>query len=433
MLIRPNGSDSNTIPLTQFFHEWVHKLVERGFTIADASRGKPSFPKDTDATKAIADFIKTAGDVFPYGTNSVGEKKFREQAATGFSNEYGTKFESYEMVFTPGGQFGISAAFYLVETLFPHSVIVSAQPWYLNHHDIANMFSQSGFSVIPNQEKFHEMNLLNGSVSRLNAGHIEQAISECRKQTKKIGAFLFCNPMNPLGTVTRKDEWAKIAKALETYPEALILMDEAFAEIVFDQNYEISLLHAAPHLKDRMILFRSGTKALGYPGERLAVMSVPLKYLDVITAFQSRILGNAPLTSQAGMAAAMANMNADKKKKISEYYLGNYKLLSQRLKELGINIVSEPEGGFYCLADFSKFKGREINDKAKNILQTKKDSISTDFELAVSLMTGLLGENKGVATIPASAFGVDPNKMLLRVSFSSYKEEIEKFCEFLRG
>lgn len=429
---RPNGHNSNTVPLTQFYHEWVHELSARGFEIADGSRGKPSFPKDEAAEKAILDFVKNAGAVFPYGTNAVGEKKFREQAATGFSKEYGINFSADEIIFTPGGQFGISAAFYLVEHLYPNSVIVSPKPWYLNHHDIACMFSADGFNAIPQKDKFYAIDILDAGVKRISADLIQEAIDDCKKEGQKIGAFLFCNPMNPLGQVTRKNEWEQIAKTIDKYPDALILMDEAFAEIIFDNDYNCSILHAAPHLKNRMILFRSGTKALGYPGERLAVMAVPEKYLDILTAFQSRLLGSAPLTSQAGMAAAIANMSFEKKKKISDYYFANYKFLKRKIAEnKNLKIISEAEGGFYVLVDFSYLKGQKIPPLAKEILGGNADIISTDTQASISLMCGLLGDKKGIATIPASAFGADENRLILRISFSSNKAEIERFFNIL--
>ena len=432
MALRPNGFNSDTVPLTQFFHEWVHELDSRGHDIADGSRGKPSFPKDKDAENAILELYRTVGDVFPYCSNSLGEKKYREQAARGFSKEYGCKFDADDMVFTPGGQFGIAAAFQLVESIFPGSAIVSGEPWYVNHNAIANMFSGTGFYSIPRFfDKFFNINLLENGVSRLTANHIRYSIAECKKQSRKIGAFLFCNPMNPLGQVTRKEEWKEIAEALDEYPDALILMDEAFAEVVFDQNFNISILHAAPHLKDRMILFRSGTKTMGFPGERLAVMAVPKKHLDILTAFQSRLLGGAPLSVQAGMAAGMETMSVEKKKKISEYYYGNYKLLRDGLAKKGIKPVAESEGGFYVLMDFSKYKGAKIPAEAAKILDTSKTEISTDFDLSISLMTGLLGKNRGIASIPASAFGASSRNMILRVSYSTYKEEINKFIEFL--
>lgn len=433
MLKRPNGGNSNAIPITQFFHEWVHHLNDSGYDIADGSRGKPSFPKDRYAIKAVQDFYKNIGDVFPYGKNAVGEKLYREQAAEGFTNEYGVKFHHDDMIFTPGGQFGIAASFYLVEHLFPNSVIVAPNPWYLNHHDIAGMFGSHGFSAFPVNSKFHSIDILATKEKRITAEAIEQSIYDCKREGKKIGAFLFCNPANPQGLVTRKSEWVKIAKALERAPEAIIILDEAFAEVVFDKNFNISLISAAPHLKDRVILMRSGTKALGFPGERYAVMAVPQKHLPVFTAFQSRLIGNTPLSTQAGMAKAIQTMSKIKKSKISDYYFANYKYLSGILnKSKNIKRVFDIEGGFYCLYDFSHLKGRKIPKKAREILTNRRDKIVNDVEISVSLMAGFDEKLKqGVATIPGSAFGIDPHKCIIRISHSPYKEELKKIGERL--
>ncbi len=433
MLKRPNGSNSDSIPITQFFHEWVYHLNGNGYDIADGSRGKPSFPKDKDAIKAVGDFYKNIGDVFPYGKNPAGEDLYRAQAAEGFSNEYGVKFHPDDMIFTPGGQFAIAASFYLIEHLFPNSVIVAPNPWYLNHHDIAGMFGPHGFSAFPLNSKFHSIDILATKEKRITAEAIEQSIYDCKREGKKIGAFIFCNPSNPQGLVTRKDEWVKIAKALERAPQALIIMDEAFAEVVFDKNFNVSLVSAAPHLKERIILMRSGTKALGFPGERYAVMAVPQKYLSVFTAFQSRLIGNTPLSTQAGMAKAIHTMNSAKKSKISDYYSENYKYLSKILDgSKNIKRVFDIEGGFYSLWDFSHLKGRKIPKKAREILTNRREKIVNDVEISVSLMAGLDEKAKmGVATIPGSAFGIDPHKCIIRISHSPYREELKKIGERL--
>jgi aspartate aminotransferase/aminotransferase len=432
-MLRPNGNNSNTIPLTQFFHEWVHHLQDNDkYKIADGSRGKPSYPKDKAALNAVKKLYDSVGDVFPYGTCALGETKYRKQAAIGFTNEYNVDFDYEEIIFTTGGQFGIAATFYLIETLYPNSFILSPKPWYLNHNDIASMFSSEGFSAIPKKSKFIEIDILETISKKINTDLYKKAINKAKKENKTIGAFLFCNPSNPLGTVYRKDDWDEMLEIFDMLPEIPIIMDEAFAEVIFNKNYDISILHSNPKLKERLILMRSGTKALGFPGERFAVMSVPKKYLPIYTSFQSRLIGNPPLSIQAGMAKAMQTMGYEKKSKISDYYFSNFKFLKNELKKIeNIKPIFEPDGGFYALYDFSFLKGENIPKKARNILNTNNNKIETDIEAAISLMVGMGKGNVGVATIPASGFGVDPKKLILRLSHSSYKEELSNIVNFL--
>lgn len=435
MATRPNGNNINTIPLTQFFHEWVHFLEDNeGYKIADGSRGKPSFPKDADALKAVEELYKNSPDVFGYGTIPLGEEVYRTQAAKGFSNEYGTEFTASDIIFTQGGQFGIAATFYLIEKLYPNSYILAPKPWYLNHYDISGMFGANGFSAIPNNDKFIGIDALKNENKKVSFKQLKNAAEQAKKQGKNIGAFLFCNPSNPLGTVYRKEDWEGISEIFDIIPDVPIILDEAFAEVIFNKNYNISLIQAHPKLKDRIILMRSGTKALGFPGERFAVMAVPQKYLPIYTSFQSRLLGNPSLSLQAGMGKAMEVMNEAKKGKISDYYSANYRFLKERLEKLDCcKIVCEPEGGFYSLYDFSSLKGMKISERAKQILGNGADEVSNDVELAISLMVGGNSNGKnGVATIPASAFGIDAKKLILRISHSSYKTELEAIAENLK-
>jgi aspartate/methionine/tyrosine aminotransferase len=437
MLIRANGDSSDTVTITQFFHEWTHKLSAEGYNIADASRGKPSFPKNKDALEAIENLYKNSGNVFPYGKESIGEANFRKAAAEGFSKEYNYQFSPDEMIFTSGGQFGIAACFYLIETLFPDSCVISAKPWYLNHQDISGMFSKQSFSAVPKDNKFISYDLIENdlSVSRVIPQKIEQAVKKAHDQNRKIGAFLFCNPSNPLGMVTRKQEWKGLVDLLKENSEAVIMIDDAFAEVIFDKNYENSIFHIDASLQDRIIILRSGTKALGFPGERLAVMRVPKQYHDHIVAFQSRLIGNPALSLQAGMSAAIQNLTYEKKSEISDYYSENYQFLKAKLSsQPKIKPIFKPEGGFYSLYDFSHFKGYKIPEKAKYILNNCGDEITNDVELSVSLMVGFdcdIGRNhkNTVATIPASAFGLDASKMIVRISHSPSKQDLSDIAD----
>jgi aspartate/methionine/tyrosine aminotransferase len=434
---RHNNLPYNTLTSTQYIHEMVHRLESWGFNISDGSRGKPSFPADKDAAKAIAETaiaLYENDSTSPYGKYSIGEYEYRKKAANGFKNEYGIEFHPEQIIFTPGGQFGISATFYAIEKLNPHSKIIAPSPWYVNHHELANMFSGERICETGcGENKFIKVDLLTSPEKRLNAGVLQKALDE--NKNEKIGAFLFCNPSNPLSQVTRYNEWLEIAKILDKYPETPIVMDEAFAEIIFDNDEKWSLLHAAPHLAERTFLMRSGTKALGLSGERLAVMVVPKKYVPIITSLQSRLIGNAPLTSQAGMAEAMITMTPQKKKKISDYYAKNCEYIHGEMKKLGILLDDniKPEGGFYMLVNLSQLIGKKIPEAALEFIKKDNNLIENDVDIALSLMFGLLQpEKEGIALVPASFFGVDANKGILRISYSPNINELTKLVERLK-
>jgi aspartate/methionine/tyrosine aminotransferase len=446
MYLRPNWLPADTLTPTQFIHEWAHHLEGKGYEIADASRGKPSFPADKDAAKAI---LATAEGLFwggintsPYGKYSIGEKEFRTKVSEGFAREYGITFNTYNIIFTSGGQFAIAAIFNAIEQANPNSVIITPSPYYTNHYELAHMFAGENFyekGRAPN--KFKTIDLLKAENFRLTAPLIKQAADEVIASGKKIGAFLFCNPMNPLSLVTNEAEWLEIAEVLRTHPETPIILDEAFAEIIFDNAPKWSLLHAAPDLLNRTFLMRSGTKALGFSGERLAVMYCPDKFLPTITSLQSRLIGNAPLTSQAGMAEAMY--------KISAYYQKNSDYIFDEIKKLGLLLHENlrPQGCFYLLINLQHLIGKKIPEAAQkfcpNINGKHKDVIENDVDIALSLLHGMdwnvnklnepkkLGK-KGLALVPASYFGVDKKLGIMRLSFSVQKSELENIVAMLK-
>ena len=415
MLLRPNWNKSSTLTVTQFVHEWAHALENKGWDIADAGRGRPSFPSDIDALNAMYEYaarLKNNREIALYGTSVLGERKYRAQAAEGFYKEYGLEFPTYEIMFTPGGQFAIGAVANLIAEL-GEGYIITPKPWYVNHEAIMSIYS-----------KLHAVEF--DENRKISAANLEEAIKTC----PKIGAFLFCNPGNPLGNIMRENDWKNIVPILEKY-DVPIILDEAFAEIVFDKNYKISLLHAAPHLANRIIIMRSGTKALGLSGERLHVVRVPKNYMAIMEQFQSRLIGNCPLSVQAGMAAAFQNMSFKKKSVISDYYKGNADYL---LREAEKQIVGQkPEGGFYFIADFSKMLGQKMPEPAKAGYSIKKEVIENDIDICMALMFGYGQRDKqGLGTVPASCFGLDSKKGYVRLSFSSAKQNLERIADRIK-
>ena len=413
MLLRPNWNKSSTLTVTQFVHEWAHTLEKKGWNIADAGRGRPSFPSDIDAVTAMfnyAEHLIKSREVALYGTSVLGEKNYRKQAAEGFKAEYGIDFPTYEIMFTPGGQFGIAAVANLVAKL-NGGQIITPRPWYVNHEAISGLYT-----------KLHPLDFW--ADYKITPENLTAAIKSC----PKIGAFLFCNPNNPLGSIMRKADWLAIVPILEKY-DVPIILDEAFTEIVFDKNYEISLIQASPHLADRIILMRSGTKALGLSGERLHVMRVPQQYMEIVEEFQSRLIGNCPLSVQAGMAAAFSKMSYEKKSAISDYYKKNADFLVGEAEKLGLLVGQKPEGGFYFIADFSFMLGKKIPEPAKACYSVKKELIENDIDVCMALMFGYgQGDKEGLGTVPASCFGFDSAKGYVRISFSNHIDYLRKIA-----
>ena len=72
------------------------------------------------------------------------------------------------------------------------------------------------------------------------------------------------------------------------------------------------------------------------------------------------------------------------------------------------------------------------SENAKTIAGSNNDVISNDYELAIALMLGVDGNaDSSLVTVPASGFGVNKEDLVLRISFSSERKNLEKMIEKL--
>ncbi|MBT6050778.1 MAG: aminotransferase class I/II-fold pyridoxal phosphate-dependent enzyme, partial [Candidatus Scalindua sp.] len=88
-----------------------------------------------------------------------------------------------------------------------------------------------------------------------------------RLKSVKDGMVFLCNPNNPTGQLTRKED---IIKLVNDNPNRLIVIDEAFMDFVEDYE-KFSVIKDAP-LMDNLIVVRSLTKFYAFPGLRLGYL-----------------------------------------------------------------------------------------------------------------------------------------------------------------
>lgn len=83
--------------------------------------------------------------------------------------------------------------------------------------------------------------------------------------TPKTKIVFLCNPNNPTGTITYRDEFEQLLAAV---PEnCLLVSDEAYYEFVDDPNYPQTLLYLKDH--SNLIITRTFSKVMGLAGVRV--------------------------------------------------------------------------------------------------------------------------------------------------------------------
>ncbi|MAR55627.1 MAG: hypothetical protein CMM93_00445, partial [Rickettsiales bacterium] len=418
-----------SITATQFVHEWADRLHGQGWDMVDASRGRPSLPYGDAGQRALQDYIATleAVRLAPYGTDTLGEPAYRQEVARAFARDYGTEVDWRNIAFTTGGQFGLALTFYTLLKANPEGMILAPCPWYLNHHELAKMALH--MLGQPERDIFLPLPLLHSDGAYLDPDDI----TALQERAPSVAAILLCQPGNPAGNVFSADDKQALTTLLDAFPDAPVMLDEAFFETAFDP-VSFTEQHLYPSIKERCFLFRSGTKALGFAGERLAVMAIPPAYLEEFTWLQSRWMGNPPLSSQAILSAILASLSMQDRQSIADYYSQNASLLYDALKALGLDCIPVPQGGFFTLMDASKLLGQPIPEKAIQAFGFSHTVMSNDLDIAMSVLAGYgQAANQGLATMPASCFGIAPEKGWLRVSFSITRDELHTLIARLQA
>jgi histidinol-phosphate aminotransferase len=115
--------------------------------------------------------------------------------------------------------------------------------------------------------------------------------------TPKTRVVFVANPNNPTGTYVGR---AAVEQFLRTVPpEVIVVMDEAYFEYADAPDYPSSL--ALRHLRERLLVMRTFSKAYGLAGLRVGYAIGPASLID----YMNRV--RAPFnTSVPGQAAAVA-------------------------------------------------------------------------------------------------------------------------------
>ncbi len=144
---------------------------------------------------------------------------------------------------------------------------------------------------------------------------------------KEAKAAFFCNPNNPTGHLTSREELVQLAMRCDAN-DVFLLLDEAFIELS-DPNQ--SLAKMAPEM-DGLVVMRSLTKSFGVPGLRLGFAVTNSRLAEVMN--KARIPWS--ISSIAASAAVHLLRNREFLEKSRELVLNELEWLTAALKSIGL-------------------------------------------------------------------------------------------------
>ena len=196
-----------------------------------------------------------------------------------------------------------------------------------------------------------------------------------------------------------KNKIDKLVKVLENYPKLVILSDEIYSKIIFNNNSMPSLLRYKS-LRNRLIVLEGWSKTFCMTGWRLGWSVWPDKLIE----FANKLCVNdhscpSTISQFAGLEALKGPQ--DEVEKIINEFEKRKNYIHEALNKLNNISCFHPGGAFYAFPNISKTKmtGKNFADVALNKF--------------------------GVALVPGNSFG-DSVDEFVRISYANSMENIEE-------
>lgn len=227
--------------------------------------------------------------------------------------------------------------------------------------------------------------------------------------TPRTRVLVLNSPHNPSGRVFRRSELEAIAALCQEH-DVTVLADEVYEHITYGGATHVPIA-TLPGMWSRTLTLSSTGKTFSLTGWKVGWGVGPAPLVAAAAAAHQYVTFCAATPLQVAMGRALRSCGTDYLRRLQSEYAERRRLLLDALHDAGFR-VTEPEGGYFVVADFSAL--RDVDDRT----------------LARQLV-----EQVKVAAVPMSAFyrrGSTDGSRLLRFAFSKRTETLRAAADRLR-
>ncbi|MFT6632677.1 MAG: kynurenine--oxoglutarate transaminase/cysteine-S-conjugate beta-lyase [Bacteriovoracaceae bacterium] len=258
----------------------------------------------------------------------------------------------------------------------------------------------------------------------------------------KTKAIILNTPHNPSGKVFSKVELETLADILKEYPQCLIIADEVYEHIVYDDNIHIPIA-SLPGMFERTISIYSAGKTFSVTGWKIGWAIGPKELIRKLQLTQQWVVFSVSTPHQQAISEALNTAKTPYKNYnnyydwLKEEYTRKREILFNGLNKAGLNPIL-PQGSFFILCDI-KDKVIETKVTHEKLFELTKDgSVQVDnatLDLQDYNFSRHLSFNKNVTSIPASAFHIKENQAssqgYIRFAFCKEDDVLKKAIRLL--
>ena len=367
----------------------ANALRAEGKDVLVLAAGEPDFDTPLNIRKAAVTAMEEGQTRYVPGK---GTPALQKAIQSKFLKDNNLNYNLDEIIVGVGGKHIIYNA--MMATINPEDEVIIPAPFWVSYPDIV-LLAEGKPVIVPCPE---DQNF------KLTADQLEKSI------TDKTKWLMLNSPSNPTGSLYSKQELQKLADVLLRYPQVLIISDDIYEKVIYDDLEFSTIASVEPKLKDRCLTLNGVSKSYCMTGWRLGYCGAPKEIIAAMNKIQSQ---STTSTSSISMAASVEALNG------SQDFIDEHNQAFVRRRDLVVNLLNQidglscltPQGAFYVYPSCAGVLGKETPEG-------KKISNDEDF------MSYLL-ESEGIAGVHGAAFGLSP---YFRLSYATSDETLKDAC-----
>ncbi|MEL6295283.1 MAG: pyridoxal phosphate-dependent aminotransferase [Pseudomonadota bacterium] len=365
------------------------ELKAAGHDVIGLGAGEPDF--DTPQHIKDAAVVAIALGKTKY-TAVDGIPELKQAICAKFERDNGLEYTIAQITVGTGGKQVLYNA--LMATLNEGDEVIIPAPYWVSYPDMVLL---AGGTPVPVECGIE-------TAFKMTPDQLEAAITP---QTKWL---IFNSPSNPTGAGYSKAELKALTDVLMRHPHVWVMTDDMYEHLVYDDFEFCTPAQVEPGLYDRTLTVNGVSKAYAMTGWRIGYAAGPEHLIKAMRKIQSQSTSNPCSISQW---AAVEALNGE------HDFIATNNAVFKRRRNLVVSMLNGidgvtcpvPEGAFYVYPSIAGLIGKT---------SAGGTAITDDEAFATALL-----EEKGVAVVFGSAFGVSPN---FRVSYATSDEALKEAC-----
>jgi len=367
----------------------ANALRAEGRDVLVLAAGEPDFDTPQNICQAA---IKAMNEGQTRYVPGKGTPALQQAIVEKFKRDNNLSYNLDEIMVGVGGKHIIYNA--MMATLNPGDEVIIPAPFWVSYPDIVML--AEGKPIIVKCDALQDF--------KITPEQLENNI------TNKTKWLMLNSPSNPTGAVYSFNELKALSEVLLKYPNVLVLTDDIYEKIIYDDGVFSTIASVEPKMKERTLTLNGVSKAYCMTGWRLGYCGGPREIIAGMNKIQSQ---STTSTSSISMAASVEALSGDQEfiNLHNIQFKKRRDMVVENLNQIdGIN-CSIPPGAFYVYPSCEGIIGKKTS--AGNTINTDEDFMN------------FLLESEGIAGVHGEAFGLSP---YFRLSYATDEKTLADAC-----